>query len=75
MVDYQPFKIQEINKVKAKKEVTPTFAFPGQFLTTSQKEFYAKGTKAKCQCHNLSFPHDFNKTTAYFNPIKRLYFI
>ena len=71
MVDYKPYTVQiRSSKAKQREPVKP-FAFPGQYTTTSHRDFCEKETARSAQ----NTPFDFAKIGVYSTPQKRLLII
>ena len=75
MIDYQPFKIQPTSKAKNVKEASSSFTFPGQFTSTTAKDYGGMQPEKICPCTKLESPPDFMKSTTYFNPAEKLYYV
>lgn len=50
-------------------------SFPGQYVSTSHKDYGAKKVPGLCTSEALPKAPDFSNSTAYFNPIEKLYYV
>ncbi len=51
------------------------FVFPGQFQSTSHHDFNGMKPGDPCMTNSLPSSPDFAKSTAYFNPIEKNYYV
>jgi len=75
MTDFKPFKIQPADNTKEQKKVYRAPSFPGQYISTAMKDYGAKKIEDPCQEKKVPVPPSFNKSTAYFNPLNKLYYV
>ena len=75
MVDFKPFKIQPTNGKAKRKEVALTPSFPGQYQSTTKKDFGLKVPLKSCDNQAVPQPPSFSKSAAYFNPLEKLYYV
>lgn len=75
MIDFKPFKIEGSNAMPKRKEVKLTPSYPGQYDTTMRKDYTQKKIDKICPAEKEAQAPDFSKSSAYFNPIDKVYYV
>lgn len=73
MVDYKPFKIGPVSTAKAKKEPEMLPSFPGQYTSTTAKDFGKKKMDKPCPVVNWPQLPVFGRTSGYYRTLDRIF--
>jgi hypothetical protein len=73
MVDYKPFKIHHSNARKKQIRAESIPAYPGQYMSTTAKDFLGKEPKRHCKAENWPQLPIFGSTSGYYRTLNKLY--
>jgi len=73
MVDYKPFKIGPVTSTKAKKDPEVLPSFPGQYMSTTAKDFAKKKVDKPCPVAQWPQLPIFGKTSGYYRTLDKIY--
>ena len=75
MVDFKPFKVESRPKTAKNNTGIREFSYPGQYMSTTHKDFNEKRPMNQCIMEGKEMPPELLKASTYFNPVNKIYYV